>query len=110
MLVEIDKDKLYTATEAAKYLQVHPNTVKQWHRACKIAGEQFGNGWIRIPGYEIERVISERRGQYIKPRCPVCGSGCLSEILAAGNGLTCLDCKTVFFLTVGESRSSVECE
>lgn len=49
-------EKLYTATEAAEMLQVHPNTVKFWFKTGKIKGRQVGAGWIRIPESEIFRI------------------------------------------------------
>lgn len=56
---KMDTEKLYTATEAAGLLQVHPNTVKSWHRKRKIKSVQVGNGWIRIPESEIKRILGE---------------------------------------------------
>lgn len=52
------QDKLYTATQAADAVGVHPNTIKRWHREGKINGVQLGsNGWIRIPESEINRIL-----------------------------------------------------
>lgn len=53
----MEKEKLYTASEAADMLQVHVNTVKNWHKDGKIKGVQVGTGWIRIPDSEITRIL-----------------------------------------------------
>lgn len=55
------QEQLYSASEAAKILKVHPNTIKNWYKSGKIEGRQIGNGWIRIPESEITKIKEEPR-------------------------------------------------
>lgn len=101
------EQKLYLASEAAKMLGVHANTIKEWHRHGKINGVQVGRGWIRIPQSEIDRIKGGVHECYIRPSCPVCKSKYLSEVLVAGNGYECLDCGCTFFMTIGKPRKDI---
>lgn len=104
-------NRLYTASEAADILQVHVNTIKNWHREGKIKGVQVGTaGWIRIPQSEIDRIWFEEKEGYLRPICPKCMSDDLSWMMAAGNGLVCLHCGTTYFLTVGKTRKDIPVE
>ena len=47
------KKGTYTAEEIAKYLRVHPYTVKRLARQGKIPGFKIGNQW-RFDAEEIE--------------------------------------------------------
>ena len=38
-------EKLYTVEEAAKILQVHPETLRKWLKEGRIKGEKFGRMW-----------------------------------------------------------------
>lgn len=50
----------YTAEEIAKYLRVHPYTVKRLSRAGKIPGFKVGEQW-RYDKKEIEKWRSAQR-------------------------------------------------
>lgn len=88
---------------------VTPQTVKNWHRCGKIRAVKVGDRWLRFPRSEIDRLLGIEDG-YIRPSCPVCGSENLSWVLAAGNGMECMECGTTYFLTVGGSRKELEYE
>lgn len=45
---------------------------------------------------------------YLRPMCPRCMSEQFSWILASGNGLMCLDCGKIFYLTEGKQRKNVD--
>jgi excisionase family DNA binding protein len=100
-------EKLYNITEASNILGYHIDTLRMWDRQGKIKSVRVGNGWRRFPQSEIDRILG---GGYIRPKCPRCDSERLSEVLAAGNGLECLDCGKTFFLTEGETRKDVPVE
>ena len=57
----LDKKKgTYTAEEIAKYLRVHPYTVKRLARQGKIPGFKIGNQW-RFDAEEIEEWRKRQR-------------------------------------------------
>lgn len=102
-------ENLYTATEAAEILKVHPVTVKNWHKQGKLKAVKLGEKWLRFPESEIERIMNIDDG-YLRPACPICHSENLSWVLAAGNGMYCMECGTTYYLTVGSSRKELEYE
>lgn len=53
-------ETLYTATEAADILKVHPNTVKMWHKQGKLGAVRVGDRWLRFPESELERFAGLR--------------------------------------------------
>ena len=53
-------EALYTATEAADILKVHPVTVKKWHREGKLKAVKVGDRWLRFPESELERFVGLR--------------------------------------------------
>lgn len=56
----------YTAEEIAKYLRVHPYTVKRLARAGKIPGFKVGDQW-RFDVKEIEE-WKKNQGRVVYPR------------------------------------------
>lgn len=44
---------------------------------------------------------------YFRPTCPRCRSDQLGWIMASGNGLVCLECGRIYFLTEGKQRKHV---
>jgi len=54
------KKGTYTAEEIAKYLRVHPYTVKRLARQGKIPGFKIGNQW-RFDAEEIEEWKKKQR-------------------------------------------------
>ncbi len=56
---KIEAQKLYTATEAANIIGVHPNTVKRWHKEGYICAVSVGDRWLRFPEREIKRILGE---------------------------------------------------
>lgn len=55
--VQLEKEKLYTASEAADKIGVHPQTVKKWHREGKLRAVKIGERWLRFPSSEIDRIL-----------------------------------------------------
>ena len=56
-----DHDLLTTA-EAAAYLRVHPETVRQWARTGAIPAVKFGNrGGFRFARADLDRFLADRR-------------------------------------------------
>jgi hypothetical protein len=50
-------EKLYTASEFAEMMGVHPETVKLWHRKGKVRAVKIGERWLRFPESEINRIM-----------------------------------------------------
>ena len=57
--MSLPTDTLYTASEAAVFFGVHPETVKSWHRKGKINAIKIGERWLRFPESEIKRILGE---------------------------------------------------
>lgn len=57
---KLDLDKLYTPKEAAAFLRIEPDTVKDRCRNGTIKGRRIGpkKEW-RIPGTEIRRLMKD---------------------------------------------------
>ena len=53
------KKSTYTAEEIAKYLRVHPYTVKRLARQGKIPGFKIGNQWR----FDVEEIEEWKKGQ-----------------------------------------------
>jgi excisionase family DNA binding protein len=50
-------EALYTVEEAADYLKVKPNTVRQWLRLEKLPGVKIGSVW-RIREEDLEAFLA----------------------------------------------------
>jgi excisionase family DNA binding protein len=51
-----------TTQEAARYLQVHPETVRFWARAKAIPAAKLGNrGGFRFRREDLDRFLTQRR-------------------------------------------------
>lgn len=63
-------EKLYTARDACKILQIHPTTLRMWDREGKIRCVRMQNNFRRVPESEINRVLGIQDGkiQYIYAR------------------------------------------
>lgn len=55
----LKKEKLYTASEIADRLGVHPQTVKEWHRKGHINAVKVGERWLRFPESELMRILGD---------------------------------------------------
>jgi excisionase family DNA binding protein len=57
-------EKLYTVSEAADLLAMHPETVRRLIRASELRPEKLGPRQTRIPGSELLRFRRERSERY----------------------------------------------
>lgn len=53
------QEKLHTIPKAAKMLGVCRQTLYDWRDAGNIKTVRVGNGWIRVPHSEIERIMQK---------------------------------------------------
>lgn len=49
-------EKMYKLSEAAKLLNVHPETVRRWEKNGLISATRVGRGWRMFPESEINRI------------------------------------------------------
>lgn len=66
----MEGERMYTVTEVADRLRVHPQTIREWLREGTLEGVRLGGtkaGW-RVSGSEVERYLNERRSAPRRPR------------------------------------------
>jgi excisionase family DNA binding protein len=56
-------EALYTVEQAAKILQVHPKTVREWLRTKKLRGVLAGRFW-RIKESDLQAFLREPNGEH----------------------------------------------
>jgi hypothetical protein len=72
----------YNAIQAAKYIGVDPKTVRRWLKKGLLTAERTEQGWLAIPGGQVEYAKikwEEEQAKFARPWLPKASSGDMSN-------------------------------